>query len=197
VSQNIWDKKREVLHHYDRLARIYDSLYRREQDAKIKSILKVLTARCKDLVLDAGCGTGLLINHLARRVGHFVGVDLSMESLKVFMERSYRLGIKRSVSLIQADVDNLPFRDNVFDKVIALTLLQNVPEPLDTLQEIIRVSKSNSEVAVTGLKKHFDEKSFNNLIGKIGEEHIFVNSSELHDHIAIVKVKNKYMQGEG
>ena len=197
MSQNIWDKKREVLHHYDRLARIYDSLYRREQDAKIKSILKVLTARCKDLVLDAGCGTGLLINHLARRVGHFVGVDLSMESLKVFMERSYRLGIKRSVSLIQADVDNLPFRDNVFDKVIALTLLQNVPEPLDTLQEIIRVSKSNSEVAVTGLKKHFDEKSFNNLIGKIGEEHIFVNSSELHDHIAIVKVKNKYMQGEG
>jgi len=197
VSQNIWDKKRKVLHHYDRLARIYDSLYRREQDAKIKSILKVLTARCKDLVLDAGCGTGLLINHLARRVGHFVGVDLSMESLKVFMERSYRLGIKRSVSLIQADVDNLPFRDNVFDKVIALTLLQNVPEPLDTLQEIIRVSKSDSEVAVTGLKKHFDEKSFNNLIGKIGEEHIFVNSSELHDHIAIVKVKNKYMQGEG
>ena len=197
MSQNIWDKKRKVLHHYDRLARIYDSLYRREQDAKIKSILKVLTARCKDLVLDAGCGTGLLINHLARRVGHFVGVDLSMESLKVFMERSYRLGIKRSVSLIQADVDNLPFRDNVFDKVIALTLLQNVPEPLDTLQEIIRVSKSDSEVAVTGLKKHFDEKSFNNLIGKIGEEHIFVNSSELHDHIAIVKVKNKYMQGEG
>ena len=197
MSQNIWDKKRKVLHHYDRLARIYDSLYRREQDAKIKSILKVLTARCKDLVLDAGCGTGLLINHLARRVGHFVGVDLSMESLKVFMERSYRLGIKRSVSLIQADVDNLPFRDNVFDKVIALTLLQNVPEPLDTLQEIIRVSKSDSEVAVTGLKKHFDEKSFNNLIGKIGEEHIFVNSSELHDHIAIVKVKNKYVQGEG
>jgi len=197
MSRSVWDKKREVLRHYDRLARIYDSLYRREQDAKIKFILKLFRIRCRDLVLDAGCGTGLLINHLLGRVGHLVGVDLSTKTLKVFMERSRRLGIKRNVSLVRADVDNLPFRDDIFDKVVALTLIQNVPEPFDTLQEIIRVSKNDSEVVVTGLKKHFDDESFHNLIGGIGKEHIFVNSPELHDHIAIVKVKNKYLRGEG
>jgi len=55
LSQSCWSGKREVLQHYNRLARIYDSLYGEEQNAKIRSILKVLKVGRKDLVLDVGC----------------------------------------------------------------------------------------------------------------------------------------------
>jgi len=199
VSRSLWDKKRDVLHHYDRLARTYDSLYGQEQNAKIALILKILKTGCKDLVLDAGCGTGLLIEHVAMEVNHFVGIDLSKKSLKMALARSHRLRIKRNVSLIQADADSLPFRDDIFDKIFALTLLQNAPEPCKTLQEMIRVAKSNSQIVVTGLKKHFSEGDFSKLIGSIGWEYTFAEAQRVHDLVAIVKVnkvKNKYRQKE-
>jgi len=195
VSHSLWDKKKAVLHHYNRLSKIYDSLYGEEQNAKIKSILKVVKMRCEDWVLDAGCGTGLLIEHLASKVNHFVGIDLAGRALKAAAERSHRLGIKRNVSLIRADVDNLPFRDGVFDKIFALTLLQNVPNPCETLLEIVRVAKSKSQIAVTGLKKHFNKEKFSGIISKIKGRYILVNSLKIHDLIAIAEVnkaKNKY-----
>ena len=199
MSQSRWDKKWEVLHHYNRLARIYDSLYGEEQNAKIESILEILKIRCKDLALDLGCGTGLLIEHIASKVAHFVGIDLAGKAIKVAAERSRRLGIKENVSLIRADVDHLPFRDDVFDRIFALTLLQNVPEPRETIREMVRVAKGMSQIAVTGLKKHFTEERFSGIIDRIGEKFILIKTSELHDIIAVVeinKAKNKYVQGE-
>ena len=190
----IWRQKKSVIRHYNRLAEIYDSLYGEEQKTKITSILKMMKIRREDLVLDAGCGTGLLIDHLMLKVNHFVGLDIAGNVLKVALERSRRLGIKRNISLIKADIDAVPFRDNVFDKIFALTLLQNVPEPCKTLREIVRVAKNRSEIAVTGLKKHFAKEDFDRIIRKIGQEHIFVESSETHDFIVLIridKVKNK------
>jgi len=188
VPQGWWKQKKGVIRHYNRLAKIYDSLYGEEQKAKIISILKMMRNKRKDLVLDLGCGTGLLIDYVASRVNHFVGLDIAEEALKVASERSCRLGIKRNVSLIKADVDALPFRDDVFDEIFALTLLQNVPEPCKTLQRIVRVAKNRSEIAVTGLKKHFTKESFSEVIRKIGREAIIAEPSEIRDLIAIVKV---------
>jgi len=195
VPRNWWRQKKDVLRHYNRLARIYDSLYGEEQNAKIKSILRMVKTRCEDLVLDAGCGTGLLIDHVAARVNHFVGLDVAEKALKVASERSRRLRIRRNVSLIRADVDALPFRDNIFDKIFALTLLQNVPEPCRTLREMVRAAKDMSEVAVTGLKKRFTEEDFSEIIRRIGMECLLVEDPEIHDFIAVIKVnkvKDKY-----
>jgi len=195
VSQCLWKYKRDIIHHYNRIAGIYDSLYGEEQKAKIESILRIIKGERKDLVLDAGCGTGLLIEYLASKVDHFVGLDISEKVLKVALDKSRRLKIKGNVSLIRADIDILPFRDSVFDKIFALTLLQNVPEPHKTLREMIRVAKKNSLIAVTGLKKHFTKKSFSEVISEISQGYVFAEPLNIHDFIAIFKmskVKDKY-----
>ena len=191
MTQDGWSKKREVLQHYDRLARIYDSLYGEEQNVKIELILKRMKIGCEDLLLDAGCGTGLLTKYIASRVNHFVGIDLAGKVLKAAEERSRRLRIKQNVSLMRADVDNLPFKDGVFDKIFALTLLQNVPEPCETLQEMVRVVKNKSQIAVTGLKKHFTEENFTMMLNRIRGKYILVKYPETHDFIAIVEVNKE------
>jgi len=198
VTWNSWEEKRRILRHYNRLAMIYDSLYGEEQSSKIDLILKIFRIGCEDVVLDAGCGTGLLLEHIAMRVNHFIGIDFAGEPLKVAKERSCRLGVKHKVSLIRADVDNPPFRDCVFDKVFALTLIQNLSDPYKTLKEMMRVMKDCSQIVVTGLKKRFNKEKFSELIGKTGCEHVFTDG-QIRDLIAVIqvnKVKNKYGQKE-
>ena len=41
-----------------------------------------------------------------------------------------------NVFVLQADADHLPFRDAFFDFVFAFTVLQNMPKPSETLNEL-------------------------------------------------------------
>ena len=182
---NSWSIKRSIIEYYDRLADIYDSLYGGEQKAKIKVIFKVMNVEAGRLVLDIGCGTGLLMEYLVADSGCLVGVDLSVKSLRRARERLRRLGAEQDVLLIRADAENLPFRSEVFDKIFALTLLQNTPSPRRALREIIRVAKDKSQAIVTGLRKYFTIDEFRGLISSFGEYELFPES---HDFIAVLKV---------
>jgi len=185
VPGNSWSIKKSTIEYYDRLADIYDSLYGGEQKAKIKIIFKVMNAEAGGLVLDIGCGTGLLMEYLVADSGCLVGVDLSVKSLRRARERLRRLEAEQDVSLIRADAENLPFRNEVFDKIFALTLLQNTPSPRRALREIIRVAKDKSQAIVTGLRKYFTIDEFRGLISSFGEYELFPES---HDFIAVLKV---------
>jgi ubiquinone/menaquinone biosynthesis C-methylase UbiE len=152
-----WKQKRGAMQHYDRLAAIYNVQYVGEQNAKIEELLKDIKFGSNEAVLDLGCGTGFLFQHINKNVGFLVGVDLSKNSLR---EAKKRIKKGSNISLIRADADNTPFPDHIFDKVFAVTVLQNMPEPKKTLAEMKRVGKPNVVFAVTGLKKKFTSESF-------------------------------------
>ena len=186
-----WERKRRTFEHYDRLASIYDSLYGEEQSIKIGLALRNVKVGSGDLLLDIGCGTGILMEFVASMIKHYVGLDLADKTLKVAAERSRCLRVKSKVSLIRADADYLPFRDDSFSIIFALTLLQNIPEPNRTLMEILRVAKDKSQIVITGLKKSFTREEFNELICNIWKDHIFLEAPGSKDFIAVIKVKDK------
>lgn len=166
MVSDVWGKKRKVIRYYNRFAEIYNLLYGYEQELKIREILKVVNVRDSDSILDVGCGTGLLFSHISSaRI--IVGVDISLGALKVAMGLIRRAGFK-NVSLVRADADYLPFKDGIFDKVFAITLLQNLPNPALALNEIMRVSKGTSCIAVTGLKKSFSREDFSEILSMAG-----------------------------
>jgi ubiquinone/menaquinone biosynthesis C-methylase UbiE len=185
LPSTIWRKKHKIIRHYDKLASVYDSLYRDEQDLKIEHSVKHVNFNASDSVLDAGCGTGFLFDHICDYVGHLVGVDLSIGLLKVALAHIKKIGMK-TVSLVRADVDYLPFRDGVFDKVFALTLLQDSSDLNVTLKEMIRATKDESTFVVSGLKKVFEEASFKHILLKAGlEPNILLTSEQVKDIIAV------------
>jgi len=160
-----WDKKRETMRHYDHLAQVYDALYYEEQKAKIEVALDSIKLKQNELILDVGCGTGLLFQHLARAAKLVVGIDVSSKILREARKRTEQLP---NIVVIRADADYTPFQKQTFDQVFAITLLQNMPNPAETLAEIKRVSKPQSTIVVTGLKKKFAPEHFIELLNKAG-----------------------------
>ena len=162
---NEWSQKRKVMRRYDLTAQLYEMRYAEEQEAKYKAALENMNIAQDSLVLDVGCGVGLLFSHVAAEAEAVAGVDVSK---KLLLQAKVRAKNFRNVHLVQADADYLPFRNGSFSVVFAFTVLQNMPKPSETLKEIKRTAKHDASIVVTGLKKTFSIDAFRELLQNAG-----------------------------
>ncbi|MGB9854765.1 MAG: class I SAM-dependent methyltransferase [Candidatus Bathyarchaeales archaeon] len=163
-----WSQKRSVMRRYDSTAQIYNMRYAEEQVVKIEAALEIigsLKMENNGLVLDIGCGTGLLFNYIADKAEMVVGLDISRKILAEAKRRSEKF---HKVHLVLADADYTPFKESVFSHVFAITLIQNMPSPEKTLAEAKRVARKDAVIVVTGLKKKFALEVFEVLLRKLG-----------------------------
>jgi ubiquinone/menaquinone biosynthesis C-methylase UbiE len=177
-----WNKKLGIMRRYDSTAHIYDMRYSEEQTAKVHAALESVTVKKHSIILDAGCGTGLLFDHVAEKAEMIVGLDISRNILLLAKERSRKF---TNVHLILADADNLPFADEVFSHAFAITLIQNMPNPAETLKELERATKNDAIIVVTGLKKKFSLEAFMRLLHKTGLSKIEIKNENLKCYVAI------------
>jgi ubiquinone/menaquinone biosynthesis C-methylase UbiE len=177
-----WNKKLRIMRRYDLTAHIYDMRYSEEQTAKIHAALESVSIKKHSIILDAGCGTGLLFNHIAEKAETIVGLDISRKILLQAKEHSRKFA---NVHLIWADADSLPFNDEVFSNVFAITLIQNMPNPAKTLKEVERVTRNDEIIVVTGLKRKFSLKGFVRLLRKTGLSMIEIKNENLKCYVAI------------
>ena len=177
-----WYKKRDVMRHYDLTAHIYDMQYAEEQIAKIEAAMENANMEKHGLVLDVGCGTGLLFNYVTNKTKTIVGLDISR---KILFQAKKRAKKSPNMHLIWADADSMPLKENIFDHVFAVTLIQNTPHPAKTLNEVKRVTKDNAIIVVTGLKKKFPVEIFEGLLRNAGLNIIALKSEDLKCHVAV------------
>ncbi len=88
------------------------------QDPLMRRIVTAIGLAEGSRGLDAGCGVGLQIPPLAEAVGprgHITGLDIRPEFVKEAKKNIARWGLKERVSLLQADIYDLPFKDRQFD----------------------------------------------------------------------------------
>jgi ubiquinone/menaquinone biosynthesis C-methylase UbiE len=173
--------KREVAKAYDALGgRIYDLRYTQEQESKYSLLLRRVKPEASDVTLDVGCGTGMLLERLN---SNNVGLDISPVMLSAARSR---IGSRLTNGLVLSDAENLPFKDAMFNKVYSVTLIHNVPHPERAVLEMKRVSRRDSRLAITALKKGLSEAQFTSLFERTGLEPVsFVYEEELKDWVAI------------
>jgi len=114
---------------------------------RLRTLAALALARGES-VLDAGCGTGLLLEQEARTVGsegRAEGVDYSEAMLDHARGRCTGL---EQVSLQQGSIETLPFEAASFDAVSCTQTLLYVEDMNKALQEIHRVLKPRGRVAI-------------------------------------------------
>jgi ubiquinone/menaquinone biosynthesis C-methylase UbiE len=98
----------------------------------------------RGLVLDVGCGTGVLLERLAGR-GEAVGLDLSPDMLAKAAQRQDKRGFR--APLVCGDVQHLPFRDGAFESVVSTFAINAVPDLESALREMLRVLRAGGSLA--------------------------------------------------
>jgi ubiquinone/menaquinone biosynthesis C-methylase UbiE len=169
------------MHAYDVTAGIYDGRYSEEQHRKYQKALESVPVEGRK-VLDVGCGSGMFFPEVTGKADLVVGVDVSFGLLKKAKEHT-----AKNVHIVQADADHLPFCDGVFDAAFSFTVLQNLPKPQKTMQEIKRTTTKDGKVAVTGLKKAFPNTAFHDLIEQSGMRTVtFTDEEAINCYIAVL-----------
>ncbi len=92
-------------------------------------------------LLDVGCGTGGTLERL-RPLGRVVGLDLEPLALAFCRERGQR-------ELVCGSATALPFADGAFDVVLALDVLEHIPDHEAAAREIARVLAPGGYALVT------------------------------------------------
>jgi len=110
--------------------------------------LAALALASGESVLDAGCGTGLLLELEALAVGpegRAEGVDFSDDMLA---HARTRCGGLEQVNLQQGSVENLPFEDASFDALSCTQTLLYVKDMDKALNEFYRLLKPRARIAI-------------------------------------------------
>ena len=105
--------------------------------AYIKATHEFLARHPGALVLDVGCGEGVLL-----RSSGFAPVQLDISMNRLHKARA------ESNLLVCADGMELPFADNSFDVVLLIALLEHVSQPERIVDETWRVLKPEGKVAI-------------------------------------------------
>jgi SAM-dependent methyltransferase len=92
-------------------------------------------------ILDIGCGTGAMSARL-RRWGKVVSADFSPLALNFSRRR-------KLTNLVGADAMHLPFGEGKFDVLVAMDMLEHLPDDCAALSEFARVLKPGGRVIAT------------------------------------------------
>jgi SAM-dependent methyltransferase len=112
------------------------------------------------IILEAGCGSGRFTKHATSTKATVVSFDYSNA-----VNANYKInGEEKNLLLVQADIFNMPFPDNFFDKAFCFGVLQHTPNPEKAFLSIVKHLKPggqiSSDIYLKSWKNYFHVKYF-------------------------------------
>jgi SAM-dependent methyltransferase len=147
-AEETWRYRRRVL--CDGLA----LEYARERESQYsyqsqKRIVLELLEGASGRVLDAGCGPAMIEPELLDMGFEIRGIDVSPEMIRLGRERIARHPRRERCRLEVGEVERLDCPDGHFDAVIAMGVLEYVPDHGATLRELHRALKAGGIAVLT------------------------------------------------
>ncbi len=132
------------------------SLHAPEKDVE-NAIVGLVAASPRDAVLDAGTGTGRMLELLSPHIRRGVGIDVSPDMLAIARDRLERAGA-RNCQVRLGDARRLPFPDGGaeqgFDAVLFHQVLHYLEDPQTVVSEAARVLAAEGRLVIADFAPH-------------------------------------------
>lgn len=114
---------------------------------EVELILDLLKPRRGEVILDAGCGTGVFTTDILASGSRVVGLDISLPMLKQAEKKLNGL----SFQIVLGNMLHLPFPEGSFDKVVSVTALEFIEDAKEAAKELSRVARKGGIIVVATL----------------------------------------------
>jgi len=127
-----------MLHHFDIIAPFYDRVIHK---LDLKRLINLLKLPARGRMLDAGGGTGRVSSRLRPMIDDVVVCDLSLPMLKQAKH-------KGRLWTAQSHIEQLPFPDESFDRILVVDALHHFCNQQQSIQELLRVLKTGGRLVI-------------------------------------------------
>ncbi len=93
----------------------------------------------QQVILEVGCGGGLICEELAQRGAMTIGIDPVEEAIQTARLHTRESGMGQNVAFVHGYAESLPFASGSFSVIVCLDVLEHVADLPKTLSEISRV----------------------------------------------------------
>jgi ArsR family transcriptional regulator len=147
-AQRAEDYFRKVAEQWDELRSFY------VHDDEVEKQLSALIGEEKvtDL-LDIGTGTGRILEILADKVEHAVGIDMSSDMLLLARSKLERARLRNCV-VRKGDMHHLPLGERSFDAITIHQVLHYAERPAAAIQEAARVLRPGGRLFIVDFQAH-------------------------------------------
>lgn len=103
-------------------------------------------------ILEVGSGSGSDSIYLAKKKANVTLLDFSKNAIRVAQEIAKRHCVK--IKTIKTDCKKIPIKDNYFDLVFSVGLIEHFKQPLPIIKEQLRVLKPNGYLVIDVPQKY-------------------------------------------
>ncbi|MEA3493125.1 MAG: class I SAM-dependent methyltransferase [Candidatus Margulisiibacteriota bacterium] len=184
---------------FDKHAENWDENITVTDTSKIDYILKMADIRTGEMVLDIGCGTGVILPNLKKMVGkqgRVTALDISPKMLARAREK-----FADSFDYVEGDVHFLPFKEKRFDKVVCFNAFPHFQDKPKALFEIFKVLRPKGVFTVAHSASREEINALHKEVGNVvkndripDEEKMYVLFKEAgFINIRIIDSKDLYL----
>lgn len=115
----------------------FESIYHKLREIDTRKLIKKYVGNGSTLdapILDAGCGTGLILRNLPT---NSIAIDINLWALK--KAKKYA----PSADVVLADIEHLPFKNNTFSLIVCTQILEHLNNPKNIIKNISNILKDD------------------------------------------------------
>lgn len=153
---------------WDRTADYYDKKEKKDELTYLKFIEKAkMYLKDSDIVLDFGCGTGLVCNEIAGDLKTIYAIDISSKMINIAKSKAAQRNIQ-NINYIYTTIFDERFKGDSFDIILVFNVLHLLDDSQKVIQRLNELLKP--EGFIISATPCLGEKPFLNILFSIGSK---------------------------